>query len=265
MKKSYFIQSIGQIRTKPFWYMVLYEALFFICLVAVIALFTRTLSYNVLPLKETEDSMLRIQSIIEDPSNEFDPLKGQFNQDIVGIRNAISELIMKSIFMFIICVVLFAAISGLFKGKVYSILLNKRFNKKYFISFSLSTFTWFILWLFILLLTMFTIKPPYNSNLLIVELFIIILTSPMFFIFAKQGNPFTMLKNYLRLLLWAYKFIIPIILVVLVYVFFFNVILLLTISVVYIMLLLMIILTLVVEVWGKYYMYLVAKSVSDVL
>ena len=264
IKEREFIRSFKEIGLKKFIKIVLWDILFIIALLAVIALFTNTLKSNINSLSRFDLTSSKLEKMITSPQEVLNITWDQKTKDEFSeIPKALNSFLSNTISLLIISLLLFAVISGLIKGKAYSLLLKKEFNKKFIIRFSINSLLWLIIWIIIIGTTTLKINPKYSTTPILIELFLFLVTSPLFFIFSNEkSNFFIMFYSYLKLfILRFYRFVIPLIMIIIIFLLIIN--LLIPVGYFISKLLYFILLTLSIFLffaWTKSYFYLIAKS-----
>jgi len=264
IKDREFIKSFTVIEIKRFTKIILLDILFIIALLAVIALFTNTLRYNMDALTRFDLTSEKMEKVITSPQEIINiTWDEKTKQDFDELPNALSSFLSNTISILIISLLLFGVVSGLIKGKVYTLLLKRKFNKSFFIRFSINSLSWLILWLLIIGTTALKVSPEHSTIPILIELFLFLVTSPLFFIFShEKSNFFIMLLSYLKLLiLRSYRFIIPLIMITIVFLFFTNFLIpigyFISKTLYFILLILFFFLFFA---WTRNYLYLIAKS-----
>ncbi len=217
IKKRFFIRSFREIRLKDFLKIVLFDFLFILSLIAIIALFTNSLRFNMGSLRRFDDISVKIGQVMADPSKAQESLKETgMKSSFDDIKGALNSFLYQTIGVIIICLILFALASGLLKGKGYSLLTKKRFNKKFFIKFSINSLIWFVVWTSVLLAAIVFTNENLGTVLAIAGILAFLFTTPIFFVYStEKSNFFDLICNYYKhFILRIYRFIIPLILAI---------------------------------------------------
>jgi len=269
IKKIYFFRSFKELKLKKFLKIAMWDILFIMAILAVTALFTASIRLNLNSLTSFDRFTPELENMMKNSQKQVNLTFTQdFKTNFDEIRKSMGYFLVKMSISIVVYIAMLAIVFGAIKGKSYSVLTERKFNKKYFIKFSLSSLVWIVLWIAILATTIFGIKIQYNTIPIVSEIILFLMTAPLFFGFCSEKiNPFINLWIYFKLvILRSYRFVISFAIILLFAAF--SLLLLLTLGVFLKQIIYFFILPLAIfsfSVWTKYYLYLIAKDTEKEL
>ena len=194
IKNSIFAKSFKKSGLRPIK-IAAYDFLFYLALTAILVSLLLSMKANFEPLQELIPTLTKISEFFSQ-TGELPYDTGDLSKTLKDIKSTFYFTIARAILIVVGAILLSIVNISLFKGLIWSSVLEKKFSKKFFNKFLLLNLLWYLLWIIAAVLFFVLVKVNIAAILITIELALMLYFTPLAYsLFDENRNVFRLIKE----------------------------------------------------------------------